>query len=190
MSEQYYHTRDSVDEYIKMAEGYNGRKLIEKFRKFIPAQSSMLELGSGPGSDFDILKDDYELTGSDMSSEFLLHLRRRFSNGEFLELDAATLQTDRMFDTIYSNKVLHHLTDTDLKNTIQKQHDILNSKGLVCHSFWRGDGSEYFKGLFVNYHETAELNKLFKVLYDVLLVDLYMEFEPDDSILLIARKKT
>ncbi|MEP1093987.1 MAG: class I SAM-dependent methyltransferase [Cyclobacteriaceae bacterium] len=189
MSENYYHTKASVDEYIQMAEGYNGGELIEIFKKFLPAESDVLELGSGPGTDWKLLDTHFSVVGSDNSKEFLKRLIESIPDGKFLELDASTLQTRKTFDGIYSNKVLHHLKDEELQSSIERQYEILNDGGIICHSFWEGEGSEVFKGLFVNYHYEAELNKLLEDKFEILHLEKYKEFEEDDSIFLVARKK-
>ena len=53
MTDYYYFTKQTVNEYIKMAKGFDGRDLIEKLKGFLPEHSSVLELGSGPGVDLD-----------------------------------------------------------------------------------------------------------------------------------------
>ncbi len=189
MISTYYKTKASVEEYIKLAEGINGSALIEKLVQFLPVKSRLLEIGSGPGSDWEILKTYYEVIGSDNSTEFLSHLKRKFSNGEFLLIDAITLETDQKFDGIYSNKVMHHLKDSELNESIKKQHERLNSGGIICHSFWKGEGSEIFKGLFVNYHTKKSLKTHFQKDFEILFIDSYKEFDEDDSLLLIAKKK-
>lgn len=189
MNGVYYKTKESVEEYIKLAKDADGRHLIEKLRQVLPEKSILLEIGSGPGTDWKILNDLYNVIGSDNSKEFLNHLISDNPNGEFFELDAITLKVDRKFDGIYSNKVLHHLKDNELVDSIKRQYEILNPNGIICHSFWKGDGSEVFKGLFVNYHSDIELKKLFAQYFKVLSISGYPEFEDDDSILLIGKKK-
>ena len=156
MTENYYKTKDSVEEYIRLAKDVNGADLIKKFNKFLPAGSIILELGTGPGTDWNILNRDYTVIGSDNSQEFLSHLVSKNPSGRFIELDAITLHIDESFDGLYSNKVLHHLKDYELANSIERQNKILNPDGIICHSFWKGEGSEIFKGLFVNYHSEKE----------------------------------
>ncbi|MEO9483964.1 MAG: methyltransferase domain-containing protein [Ekhidna sp.] len=190
MSNDYYQTKASVDEYIKHAEGINGADLIEKLKRFLPAGSKVLELGTGPGADWEILSADYQVTGSDFSKEFLKRLMLKEPNAEFLELDASSIITDKKFDCIYSNKVLHHLKDEELVKSINRQRKVLKPAGIVCHSFWKGQGSEVFNGLFVNNHQKEELISYFEVFFDMLLIELYTEFDSNDSILLIAQKKS
>ncbi len=190
MKGEYYHTKDSVKEYIQLAKDVNGRELIFRLQEHLPSGAALLELGSGPGTDWRILCEHFKATGSDYSEEFLEHLKSANPDGEFLLLDATTLDTEQKFDGIYSNKVLHHLKDEEFVASIHRQSEILNPGGVICHSFWRGEGSEIFKGMFVNYHEEKGLRKEFGRYFDVVLLERYREFEADDSLLLIARLKS
>lgn len=189
MTTEYYKTKESVEEYIKLAKDVNGGELIKEFKKFLPLNSSLLEIGSGPGTDWKLLSVDYKVVGSDFSQEFLSHLNSKFPNGHFIELDAISIKTDDKFDGIYSNKVLHHLKDNELVDSIKRQSEVLNPNGIICHSFWKGEGTEIFKGLFVNYHTEDSLKEYFEKSFDILLLESYDEFEEGDSLLLIAKKK-
>jgi ubiquinone/menaquinone biosynthesis C-methylase UbiE len=189
MTGTYYHTKESVEEYIKMASGINGQQLIDQLRMHLPSHSKVLELGSGPGSDWEILSKMYQVTGSDFSAQFLHHLTLKFPTGRFLELNASTLDVDESFDSIYSNKVLHHLSIEELKSSIVRQSRILHAGGIVCHSFWRGNGSETYNGLLVNYQNEQSLRILFHDGFTILSMQKYAEFEKDDSLLLLAQKK-
>ena len=172
-----------------MAEGHDGKELISRLRKFLPAGSHVLEIGSGPGKDWKLLKKHYQVVGSDYSKAFLEHLRTSFPDGDFRELDAASLKTKDLFDGIYSNKVLHHLKDDALIHSIRRQHKLLRPGGLVCHSFWYGQDSEYYNDMFVNYHSDEGIRVLFGEYFDHLLFHYYKEFEKADSFLYIGQKK-
>lgn len=189
MSSEYYHTKESVEEYIKLAEDVNGAVIINKLTPYLKEDDSILEIGSGPGTDWEILSKRFNVTGSDFSEEFLIKLRESYPNEKFLKLDATTLDTTQKFECIYSNKVLHHLSDEELIVSINRQYELLNDKGIVCHTFWRGEGTENFKGMFVNYHEKANLKEVFSPQFEILDIDYYVEFEENDSILQIGRKK-
>lgn len=189
MTKKYYKTKESVEEYIRLAKDFNGAELIEKLKEFLPSESTLLEIGTGPGTDWNILMQDYEVVGSDNSQEFLKHLNTNYPNGTFLELDAITLITNQKFEGIYSNKVIHHLKDSELVEAIKRQNDILKPHGIICHSFWKGEGSEVFKGLFVNYHTEQSLKGFFEEQFEILMIESYDEFEEADSLLLIAKKR-
>jgi 2-polyprenyl-3-methyl-5-hydroxy-6-metoxy-1,4-benzoquinol methylase len=189
MKGDYYKTKESVDEYIKLAKDVNGGQLINKLKKYLLPNLLLLEIGSGPGTDFQILKKNYRVIGSDYSIEFLNRLIYNNPNDSFLNLDAITLKTDKKFDGIYSNKVLQHLTDKELKESVKSQSKLLNHHGIICHSFWKGEGNEIFNGLFVNYQSDERIRDLFGGDFEVLLIEAYKEFENEDSLLLIAKKK-
>lgn len=189
MTGDYYKTKESVEEYIRLAKDVNGGNLIKKLKKFLPANSTLLEIGTGPGTDWNLLNETYEVVGSDNSLEFLNHLTSVNPKGEFIELDAAILHTDKMFDGIYSNKVMHHLKANELDNSIKRQYEIVNTNGIICHSFWKGEGSEIFKGLYVNYHTNNSLREFFEPYFEILMIEEYNEFEDGDSLVLIGKKK-
>lgn len=189
MNNNYYKTKESVEEYTKLAKDANGGQLIEKLNNYLPSNSLLLEIGSGPGTDFQLLKKNYRVVGSDYSTEFLSRLIATNKNDEFLHLDAITLITDKKFEGIYSNKVLQHLNDDELKRSILRQVDLLNTNGIVCHSFWKGEGDEVFKGLLVNYQTEESLRILFEDNFEILLLQEYKEFESEDSLLLIGKRK-
>ena len=172
-----------------MAEGYNGRYIISRLKNHLNQKSKLLEIGSGPGTDWNILNENYMVVGSDNSKEFLKHLSENNPDGKFINLDAVTLSTNLKFDGIYTNKVLHHLTKKELEISITRQSEILNTKGVICHSFWAGEGSETYNGLFVNYHTMKELKHLFASCFEIQIMEPYKEFETDDSIFLIGVKK-
>ena len=190
MDDKYYHTSESVKEYISLAKDVNGAQLIDKLKTFLPEESNVLELGTGPGSDFEILNKFYNVTGSDYSTEFIKHLESQFADHKFLHLDARTISTDNKFESIYSNKVLHHLKDDELSDSIKKQSDVLIRNGIVCHSFWKGEGYEIFKGMYVNYHTSSTIRKQFEPYFKILLLEEYKEFDHNDSLILIAEKKS
>lgn len=190
MEGDYYKTKESVAEYVRLAKDVDGHELIEKLKAILPVKSKVLELGSGPGSDWRILQKHYQSTGSDNSPEFLEHLQTQNPKGEFLLLDAVSLATDEKFDAIYANKVMHHLSDSDLKVSLKRQSEILHSQGLVCHSYWKGKGSEIFKGLFVNYHTKAGLHEVYQDSFEIISIQAYEEFEEGDSLLVLAKRKS
>lgn len=184
----FYDRLDSVNSYIEMVRGYDGRAIIAKLDRHLPAGAAVLELGMGPGVDLDILAERSTATGSDNSAVFLDLYRERHPKADLLQLDALTIDTERRFDCIYSNKVLHHLRREDLSVSFVRQRKVLQDGGIACHSFWRGSGEEYHEGMrFVSYHED-ELQALVASAWEVLELSVYREMDDDDSVLLIMRK--
>jgi hypothetical protein len=63
----YFDDPRNVQNYIDMAEGYDGRELVDALTIFIETGAEVLELGMGPGVDLDLLSQYYQVTGSDTS---------------------------------------------------------------------------------------------------------------------------
>ena len=183
----FFDTEQGVNEYIKMAEGYDGKELIKIFVNYLPKGSTVLELGMGPGKDLDILCENYVTTGSDNSPIFLEKYKESHPNADLLLLDAVTINTNRKFDGIYSNKVLHHLTTKDLKSSLKNQKEILNPQGVLFHSFWKGNKTEKMEGLLFVYYEMKTLKDLFEPDFEILAMETYSELEKDDSIYVVLK---
>lgn len=185
----FFDTEQGVEQYIKIAEGYDGAELIKILQEHLSENSTVLELGIGPGKDLEILKKIYTVTGSDKSQVFLDKYKEKYQDSDLLLLDAVMIQTNRKFDCIYSNKVLHHLTKEDLKKSLQRQKDVLNSRGIAFHSFWKGSKVEKMKDLLFTYYEIEDLRKMAESDFEILVIKTYTEMEKDDSIYTVLRKR-
>ncbi len=184
----YYENRDNAESYIKMAEGYDGAELIAVLKQHLAAGSTMLELGMGPGTDVNLLAETYTVTGSDYTQTFLDIYRTTHPDADLLQLDAETLETERTFDCIYSNKVLHQLTKEGLRASFARQHTLLTEGGLLMHSFWYGDESGDHKGIHYEYYKEEALLKLVGTRFEVVVSARYLEMDADDSFYVLLRK--
>ena len=185
----FFDTEEGVSEYLEMAKGHDGRELIEKLSEYLPANSTVLELGMGPGIDLELLSKIFDVTGSDNSSLFIEEFRKVNPETDLMLLDAVTLQTDRRFDCLFSNKVLQHLQRVDLEKSVPRQAGILEERGLLAHSFWYGNKTEDLSGLHFQFYEETDLEEIFGNYFDVVLMERFEEMEPGDSIFVILRKK-
>lgn len=184
----FFDEEENVQQYFEMADGYDGAALVEILKQHLPGGSTVLELGMGPGKDLDLLKAGYLATGSDSSRIFLERYKAKNPEADVLELDAARIETDRRFDCIYSNKVLHHLKTAALRQSFKRQHCILNDAGLILHSFWHGDKEECHHGLlFVYYTETTLLEAIGPG-FEVVESGRYDELEKKDSFFVLMNK--
>ena len=184
----YFDTKKGIEEYIKRSQGWGGPKLINVLKKYLPRKSTLLELGMGPGRDFDILKKTYKATGSDGSKAFLARYKKRDKTANIIRLDAVSIPIDRKFDGIYSNKVLHHLAINDFKKSIRRQRDVLNQDGIAFHSLWKGNKTEYKHGLRFVYYEMDKLEKIIGNTFDILEMKAFTEMEKNDSIYIVLKK--
>ena len=186
----YFDDERNVDEYISMAEGYDGREFIPVLKKYLEDGSTVLELGMGPGKDLDLLSEHFQVTGSDSSQVFIDRYRKDHPNADLVLLDAVTVEIDRKFDCIYSNKVLNHLTKEQLVDSLTNQAKVLNNRGILLHTFWYGDKVEDLSGLLFSYYTEETFSKLVGGEYDILESVKYAEMEAGDSIYIVLRKKS
>ncbi len=185
----FFDTEDGVNEYLEMAKGHDGRDLIERLPEYLLTGSSVLELGMGPGADLELLAEHYRVIGSDSSSLFLERYREKNPEADLLLLDAVTLETDRVFDCIFSNKVLHHLQREDLERSVPRQAEVLHEGGLLAHAFWHGAKVEDMGDLHFQFYLESEIEEIFSDHFDVVVMERYEELEPGDSIFAVFRKR-
>ena len=185
----YYDDDKNVEEYIEMAEGYDGREFIPVLRKYLENGSKVLELGMGPGKDLELLSENFQVTGSDNSQVFINKYRKDHPDADLVLLDAVMMDIDRKFDCIYSNKVLHHLTKEQLEKSIANQAKVLNRGGILFHTFWYGDKEEEHSGLRFIYYTEDKFSELVGIEFEIVKSVKYAEFEEEDSVYFVLRKK-
>jgi len=184
----YFSIQKNVDAYLRMLEGYDTCCFMtDLLYSLLPAGSTVLELGIGPGKDLQLLNRDYTVTGSDNSPIFLELFRKHHADADLLLLDAVTLDTERLFDCIFSNKVLMHLEKEEMFRSFQRQKEVLNQGGLLLHSFWYGERQEEFDGLFFQYYTEKTLEAaIADAGLRVVRSGRYAEEEEGDSLFAVA----
>jgi cyclopropane fatty-acyl-phospholipid synthase-like methyltransferase len=120
---------------------------------------------------------------------FLQRYREQDPAADLLRLDARTLETDRTFDAIFSNKALIHLSSDELQQSFERQHELLNDNGLILHSLWFGEGERSFNDLTLVYHNEQDLTKMLETSFDIVALEKHAKMSDDDSIYVLARKK-
>jgi cyclopropane fatty-acyl-phospholipid synthase-like methyltransferase len=189
MEQNYYENTANVESYSKFTPAHDGALLVDALSTHLPEGSTVLELGMGPGKDYQLLTQRFKVTGSDFSNAFLDRYRTKDPAAELLQLDARTLETDQRFDAIFSNKVLIHFSAAELQQSFASQHKLLNDNGLIMHSFWHGEGEKEFGGLTLVYHNEQDLTAMLEDSFDILTLQRHAKMAEDDSIYVVARKK-
>lgn len=183
----FYNDPSKVDEYEKMCDEYDGSELYKVLDKHLEKNSTLLELGCGPGNDIVQLKNRYKITGSDFSDEFLKRCNKRFPDLPFIKLDAVTIETDKTFDCLFSNKVLHHFTIEELEKSLTRQKKVIKQNGIFAHTFWLGDKEFTMEGMLFLFHDKENLLELVSQHFKIVETYIYKEFEEEDSIFIIAK---
>lgn len=189
MEHDYYENRANVESYSKFTPSHDGSLLVDALAAWLPEGSSVLELGMGPGKDYRLLSERFSVTGSDFSNTFLQRYREQDPGAELLHLDARTLETDRRFAAIFSNKALIHLSAAELQQSFARQHEVLNDNGVMLHSFWYGEGQQAFGELTLIRHNERDLTAMLEDSFDILALEKHAKMADDDSICLVARKR-
>ena len=184
-----FETENGVGSYIKMCEGYDNSKFKSELLKSLKKGSSLLEIGMGPGNDYEWLSNLYQVTGSDYSKAFIDRAKVRFPDGNFMVLDGISLKTDHKYDAIYSCKVYQYFELDLIEQALNNQFERLNENGVIAHSFWIGDTTFEDGDMKAIYHNKDSLLSLIRNKFTIVEQIEYEEFEPNDSIFILAKKQ-
>ncbi len=191
---KFFMKEENVNQYIEMTREYDPTSIVNKVKKYLPKGSTLLELGMGEGRDLELLSKEYKVVGSDNSEVFVNKYKEKNKGIEVLPIDAIMMNTERTFDCIYSNKVLHHLTKKDFIKSLELQKNNLNNKGIIFMTLWNGEYREeiMFDGeIRFTYYLENDIREIVKNDYDIVTIETYNEFEEheNDSLLVILRKR-
>lgn len=191
---KFFMKEENVNQYIEMTKEYDPTSIVNKVKKYLPKGSTLLELGMGEGRDLELLSKEYKVVGSDNSEVFINKYKEKNKGIEVLPIDATMMNTERIFDCIYSNKVLHHLTKKDFIKSLNLQKNNLNNKGILFMTLWNGEYREeiMFDGeIRFTYYLENDIREIVKNDYDIVTIETYNEFEEheNDSLLVILRKR-
>ena len=185
---EYYDDPANIEAYVQMADGYDGRHLMPFLRKHLMRCSRLLELGMGPGVDLDLLAEEYVVTGSDRSALFLERYRRDHPGADLVLLDARMMDIERRFDCIYSNKVLQHLTRSEVIESLRRQAKVIVEDGILFHAVWYGEGEEEHSGLRTIYYKEDDFTDLVGSELEIVESGRYAEIEPGDSLYVVLKR--
>lgn len=184
---EFYNDPEKVDKYEKMCDEYDGTELYKILENHLMEKSSVLELGCGPSNDINYLKNKFNITGSDLSDEFIKRGKERFPDVKFVKLDAVKIELEETFDCLFSNKVLHHLKPEELEVSLKRQQTVIKENGLFVHTFWIGDKEFTMEGMLFVFYNRDRLIKLISKYFSIIETYDYKEFEDGDSILIVAK---
>ena len=184
----WYESEKNISDYARMSAGTDGRRLVALLLQRLTEKSTLLEIGMGLGRDALLLHRHFEVTASDSSGLLVERFKRQHNLPEAIILDAVSLEIDRKFDCLYSNKVLQHLTRKQLSSSFLKQARILNEGGTALHTFWYGSGEDRTQGLLSCYHTEQSILELLPPELELAVAERYTEAEPEDSIYVLLQK--
>lgn len=122
---EFYNSTVNVD----MQEAY------ERFQKYLPAGSAILDLGCGSGRDsLHFIKKDYNVTAIDGSYE-LCKLASKLIGQTVINKDFSQILYVNTFHGIWANASLMHMPAKELQNYMKYLHAALKPHGFIYMSF-------------------------------------------------------
>lgn len=176
-------------EFRNTSTGNDSSGLINILKKYLPEKSSLLLLGLGSGKDLVMLSKYFNVTGSDFSKLLLTVYQDSNPGADLIMLDPVDLNTKRKFNSVFSNKVLHQMTESDLICSFQNQIKLLNCGGFAIHSFWSGNKEEDHHGLKWIYYTEERLTRLIPDEFEIIEMKTYKDRIDHDSICVLIKKK-
>ena len=114
----------------------------DRFVGLLPSGATVLELGSGPGTDADRLEaHGLHVLRSDATPAFVERLRGL--GHAVLDLDVRTDPLPSGLDGVFANAVLLHLTRDELPGALVRIREALRPGGVLASSLKEGDGEEW-----------------------------------------------
>lgn len=149
----YRHIEETYDEGSQDYGDYfkNPHEFIEKDRQqFIarlPAGSTILDCGCGPGMDTERFSQlGYKVTAIDLSDRFVELVRKRVPNARVEKMDMRNLAFPKeTFDGLWASFSLLHIRASEIQETLSGFNSVLRDGGLFFAALHRGPKTRWVK---------------------------------------------
>jgi ubiquinone/menaquinone biosynthesis C-methylase UbiE len=174
---------------------------LEEFSTLLSPKSVVLDIGCGTGGETKkLLKQEFDVTSVDISSEMLEKAQEVVPNGHFLPMDVLNLQfPDSSFAGVWSARTLIHVPSDQLDLAMRHIHRVLQPLGVLGLIVLQGTQEEVIPEY---YDETGQTETFFKWFTKDELVELVTRhnfeiektevLDPDEEephIFILARKE-
>ena len=134
----------------------------EKFIKYIPENSHILDAGCGSGRDTLMFKSlGFEVTSIDGSIE-MCRLASEYAKTEVLHMQFQEIEFKSIFDGIWASASLLHVPSDEIEMVLTRLKDSLKDSGVLYASFKYGDFEGMRNGRFFNDLTEETAIELFK----------------------------
>jgi len=123
------YTKDYLN-YIKETKDIDMSEQYELFMKYVPKGSKILDAGFGSGRDIAFFKQYYDVTGIDLSSEFVSYVKENIHPNVY-QMDILNLKFDEKFDAIWACASLVHFSSNEFINALDNIYEILNDTAIL-----------------------------------------------------------
>jgi len=133
------YTKDYLN-YIKETKDIDMSEQYELFMKYVPKGSKILDAGFGSGRDIAFFKQHYDVTGIDISGEFVSYVKENIHSNVY-QMDILNLKFDEKFDAIWACASLVHLNLDLFMISIESLYNSLNKSGKLYISLKKSEES-------------------------------------------------
>ena len=136
-------------------------QLHQLLLKYIPDNSTILDIGFGSGRDLDFLQScGYDIWGIDPSVKFVENIKKRFPNiqKQFIEtgipFDKSSIGLNREFDVVVSIAMWMHLEHTQYADALESIVSVTKDNSTIVISYSEGnriDDGRYFVEVNLKY---------------------------------------
>lgn len=112
---------------------------LKFIKKYLPAYTSILDIGCGNGRFAKQILVDYKYTGVDPSKELINIAKKELPDiaDQFSVYDGTTLPfSDKSFDNIVSFAVMHHVSPDNIVAWLTESKRVLKTGGTAIFSSW------------------------------------------------------
>jgi ubiquinone/menaquinone biosynthesis C-methylase UbiE len=183
-----YYSSSAREYEIKVA-GLHHKIEGEFFMKEIPINGRILDAGCGDGRDCKIFSErGFEVTGIDLTPEFLEIARKKVPNGNFLNMDLRSLVfRDNYFNGIWSCASIVHINRDGVYQFLTEAKRVLKDKGILYLAAKEGNLGQNSRKSFFFYNK-EDIEKLIRDTgFDVIYVTGGNEIKVGEKIHLEVR---
>ena len=149
----YRHIEETYDEGSQDYGDYfkNPHEFIEvdrqKFIARLPAGSTILDCGCGPGMDTERFSQlGFKVTAIDLSDRFVELVRKRVPNAHVEKMDMRNLALPKSaFDGLWASFSLLHIHASEIQETLSGFNSVLRDGGLLFAALHRGPKTKWVK---------------------------------------------
>ncbi len=133
---------DNAKSYIESTFDIELSSLYEPFGKHLKENALILDVGFGSGRDMiHFQKEGYQVEGIDLEEAFVLHGKEL--GLKVFKMNVLDLKSDFLYDGIWCNASLLHLTRNEIKIALTNLYKHLKPNGILYASFKYGDFEGY-----------------------------------------------
>lgn len=123
-----YSNREEINEVLNKSKS----NLLKLIQEKTLTNSSILDIGCGPGMYLSLLKDNsYNLHATDINQSMIDEAKKNVPNATYYTGNFIDINIHQKFDFIYCIGVLIYISRNDLDVFIKKTYDLLNNGGIL-----------------------------------------------------------